>query len=1026
MSKKMELERQVHAAQDRLQQLQQQAGGSGLQNPLLTEAIAELSIALEELEVASEELYQQNEELLNTRQSLEAERQRYQNLFDFAPDAYLVTDRQGIIESINGAAESLFNVRRDYAQNKSLTLLIAKSHHPFIYSQLDRIAQSIEHPGQAQAQSPRSRKHHFSPNSATIVLQDQEVSAKPRQQATFPVSLSLSVEYDRQGEIAHLYWLVRDLRERKQAEFTLQQQLLRERLMADIARDIRKSLDLNAVLSRTVARVRSLLNCDRVLIYRFYPDWSGTIVVESVGEDYPSALQTNVEDQYFMETHGEDYRQGRIQVVANIHTADLTPCHIEMLTQFQIKANLVVPILQGERLWGLLVANQCSAPRTWQPTEIELLKQIATQAGIAIQQAELYQTLQTELSDRKQTERSLRETKQQLQAVLDNSPAVIYVIDPQNKHLLVNRCYAEILSTTPEILMHKSIYEIWPTEIADTFAANNQRVLQGNQLLETEEVALLPDGLHTYITLKFPLCDDEGNSYAVCGISTDITDRKLAEQRIREQAALLDIASDAIFVRDLEHHILYWNQGAERLYGWSAAEAIGQKADELLQIDPAQVVDIMQTLLTWGEWRGEIRKVTKTGIEVIAEARWTLVRDEAGQPTSILAVDTDITQKKQLEAQFHQAQRLESIGTLASGIAHDLNNILTPILAMAQVLRFQKPTLNPSTLEKVRVIEESAKRGANMVKQILAFTRNEEEERIPLAVTPLLRETIQIMQQTFPKSIEIRENISKQSLAQIASDPTHLHQILMNLCVNARDAMPQGGVLTISAENFYVDTMFAQMILDAQVGNYLCITVADTGTGIPTEVRDRIFDPFFTTKVHGQGTGLGLTTVLGTVKNYGGFVQVLSEPGEGTQFKVYLPILEGTLPDETEPLSELPQGEGELVLIVEDDPAIQLANQTLLESYHYRTLVAKDGIEAIALYATHQEAIQIVLMDIMMPNLDGIATVRAMKYMNPQVSIIAMSGVSTHKEAVLAAGAQAFLAKPYSFEDLLQNLSFNR
>jgi CheY-like chemotaxis protein len=344
---------------------------------------------------------------------------------------------------------------------------------------------------------------------------------------------------------------------------------------------------------------------------------------------------------------------------------------------------------------------------------------------------------------------------------------------------------------------------------------------------------------------------------------------------------------------------------------------------------------------------------------------------------------------------------------------------------MSQLIRLQKPNLEAKLQEMLKVIEQSAKRGANMVKQILTFARDMEKECAPLATTPLLREIIQIMQQAFPKSIEIRENIPAQSLAQVAADPTHLHQVLMNLCINARDAMLNGGVLTLSAENFYVDEVFAQMILDAQVGSYLLITIADTGTGIPTEVRDRIFDPFFTTKAQGEGTGLGLSTVLGIVKNYGGFVQVSSEMGEGTQFKVYLPIVEGTLPDEIGQPSELPQGEGELVLIVEDDPAVQLANQSLLESYHYRTLLAKDGIEAIALYAKHKEAIQIVLMDIMMPNLDGISAVRTMKTMNPQVNIIAVSGLSAHRDAVLAAGAKIFLAKPYSVEDLLQGLSIN-
>jgi CheY-like chemotaxis protein len=245
----------------------------------------------------------------------------------------------------------------------------------------------------------------------------------------------------------------------------------------------------------------------------------------------------------------------------------------------------------------------------------------------------------------------------------------------------------------------------------------------------------------------------------------------------------------------------------------------------------------------------------------------------------------------------------------------------------------------------------------------------------------------------------------------------------MNLCVNARDAMPNGGRLTLALEPFYVDELFAKMVLDAQVGHYLLVTVSDTGMGIPPKVRDRIFDPFFTTKPQGEGTGLGLSTVLGIVKNYGGFLQVSSELRKGTQVKVYLPILTENLSDATKQAAELPQGNEELVLIVEDDPAIQQANQSLLASYHYRTLVAKDGVEAIALYVKQMAEIKLVLMDIMMPNLDGISTIRALKNIDPQVTIIATSGLPTHREAVLAAGARAFLGKPYTVGDLLQALS---
>jgi signal transduction histidine kinase/ActR/RegA family two-component response regulator len=454
------------------------------------------------------------------------------------------------------------------------------------------------------------------------------------------------------------------------------------------------------------------------------------------------------------------------------------------------------------------------------------------------------------------------------------------------------------------------------------------------------------------------------------------------------------------------------------LYGWQAAEAIGKTINELLKTETTQLAEITQKILDREQWQGELREYTKTGHQVTVEARWTLVRDEVGQPKFILTVDTDMTQNKQLEAQFYQAQRLESLGTLASGIAHDLNNVLTPILAISQLMRLRVPNLDTRWQDMLQLVEDSAKRGANMVTQILTFVRGTEGKRISLQVATLLQQVVTVIQQTLPKTIEIRQNLPEQPLWLVCADPTHIHQILINLCVNARDAMPNGGILTLSAENYYVDELFTQMNLNARVGKYLLLVVADTGTGIAPQICDRIFDPFFTTKDIGKGTGLGLSTVLGIVKDYEGFLQVSTEMGRGSQFKVYLPTIEGTT-SETGQTQELLDGNGELVLIVDDDLAVQQANKSLLENHNYNTLVANDGIRAIALYVEHKDQIKLVLIDIMMPNMDGITAIQTIKKINPQVQIIAISGLSSHKESVLAAGASAFLAKPYTLEDLL-------
>ena len=499
-------------------------------------------------------------------------------------------------------------------------------------------------------------------------------------------------------------------------------------------------------------------------------------------------------------------------------------------------------------------------------------------------------------------------------------------------------------------------------------------------------------------------------------------ERKQTAQKIRQQAALLDVATDAIFVHDLDDPILFWNRAAEGLYGWSRAEAIGRKTQELwCEKNESLLQEALNHLMEHGSWEGELHQTTKSGREIIVESRWTLVKNFGNTPQSILVVNTDITEKKQLEAQFLRAQRLESIGTLASGIAHDLNNVLAPIMMTAQLLESQMQDERSRKL--LPILISNAKRGANLVNQVLSFTRGLEGERTVLQLKHLIIEIQQIIKETFPRSIEVMIRIPP-NLWTVSGDATQLHQVLMNLCVNARDAMPDGGTLTILAENFLVDENYARMNIDAKIGSYVVVTVIDTGTGIPPEVLDRIFEPFFSTKQTGQGTGLGLSTVLGIVKSHGGFVNVQSKPGHGSQFQVYLPAQE-TTETKAEVEQSLPQGHGELILVVDDEPAIREITKTSLENYNYQAITASDGIEAIALYVENRPQISLVLTDMVMPVMDGMTTIRTLKKINPDVKIVAVSGLPTSDIIKNAEdiGIKAFLSKPYTANQLLQTIS---
>jgi PAS domain S-box-containing protein len=497
-------------------------------------------------------------------------------------------------------------------------------------------------------------------------------------------------------------------------------------------------------------------------------------------------------------------------------------------------------------------------------------------------------------------------------------------------------------------------------------------------------------------------------------------ERGEAEERIRKQAALLDKARDAIIAYDMDGHVIYWNKSAERLTGWSKEEMLGKQANDYLFDDEQRekLPSCWKAVKETDEWKGELHQQTKDGEEIIVESRWTLVREADGTPESVLVINTDITERKQLESQFLRSQRMESIGRLVSGIAHDLGNLLVPISLGVKVLQ-QRFSDDAKAIRTLSMIQNSAERGSDMVEQVLAFARGVEGERVIVQPETVISDVHNITEETFPEEVDVQVELDD-DLEQVMGDATQVQQVLMNLCVNARDAMPDGGTLTIRAENTTLDEEDARKNIDAEPGEYVCLAVSDTGVGMSDEVIDKIFEPFYTTKPEGEGTGLGLSTAYSIIKGHDGFIDVSSTKGKGTTFRIFLPVAsDAEAPDDERSTTVMHNGEGTRVFLVDDEPNILNATCDALEQSGFQVDTAQNGQEALDQLKARQFDVDVLITDIVMPNVDGVSLIREVHAARPDVPIIAASGLADSRtDDALDAGADAFLSKPFTDEKL--------
>ncbi len=545
--------------------------------------------------------------------------------------------------------------------------------------------------------------------------------------------------------------------------------------------------------------------------------------------------------------------------------------------------------------------------------------------------------------------------------------------------------------------------------------------------------------------------------------------KRIADAKIREQAALIDKAHDAILVQSLDGKILYANPSAEKLFGWKPAtfnlqpatsdaasdlaptstwgvECSTLNVSELFAADSAAAETARAAALQHGEWNGELKLQTRSGSLVIVASRWTLIRDEAGRPRELLLINSDITEQKNLEQQFLRTQRMNTIGTLAGGMAHDLNNALAPILMGTQLLR--RKATDDESRQLLGMMETSTHRGADMVRQVLLFARGRGGDFEQLKLDGLVRELEKMVRETFPKNISV-EAFLPGDLWPVRGNPTQLHQVLLNLCVNARDAMPDGGKLSLVADNVELSAeelkefqngepstfnlqrptsnAASSVAPDSALGvegsmlnvssrRFVSLLVSDTGTGMPPEVRAKIFEPFFSTKGEGRGTGIGLATVLRIVNSHGGFLRVESEPGQGTSFEVFLPrAVEIPATAAAATAEKLPRGHGELILLADDEQAIRELVASELTSFGYHVLAAANGAEAVTLFREHAGEVRLFITDQTMPVMDGFHAIAELRRLQPGLPVILTSGevLADQLERIVPVG------KPFALEELL-------
>ncbi len=633
--------------------------------------------------------------------------------------------------------------------------------------------------------------------------------------------------------------------------------------------------------------------------------------------------------------------------------------------------------------------------------------------------------------EHRRAEDELRRSESLLRGIIDNTSALVFVKDLTGRYLLVNRQWCDVFQRSAEEMLARTDHDLFPADLADQYRSNDRMTLDAGHETVTEEQALHGDGLHTYMSIKFPLRDGQGRPFATGGIATDITQRKLTEQALVEErsfvSTVLEMTGSLVLVMDPDGNVIRLNQAAERTLGWSTAEATGHRLEEILV--PSEHRHVATRAVEWlreagntlrdeSDWLardGTVRRIVWTGGSILGAS---------GEVKWIIGTGQDVTERHRLEVQLAQAHRMESLGRLAGGIAHDFNNLLTPIMGYSDLLLADMPAADRRA-EQLTHVHEAAQRAQNLTRQLLAFGKGQVMERRAVPGVEVIESFGRILRRTIRENISIKTRLDPNS-GCVMADPTQIEQVVLNLALNAQDAMPRGGTLEFEASGVEMDQIWAARSDGLRPGRYLRLAVSDDGSGMDAETQSHIFEPFFSTKEAEKGTGLGLSTVYGIVRQLEGGIEVHSTPGKGTNFVILLPCTDSAKAYPGHPgVSNAPLSRGtETILVAEDNDMVRELAIDVLCRHGYSVLDASGPERALSLLEDPACAASLLLTDLVMPGMDGRELYRRALAIRPGLKVVYMSGYAEHlvERFGLMDESVPFLRKPFSVAGLTRRV----